>query len=129
MLGFHKMKNLPDSIVNLVNLQVLNLIGGESLQELPRGIKKLVNLKHLDLDRTSWKNLRHIPKGIGELKFLQTLPIFVVGKRSSCSGNGEIAGAELNELEGLNALCGELIITGLGNVHSLKKSVGRVTRA
>ncbi|CAI0555041.1 unnamed protein product [Linum tenue] len=123
MLGFHKMKNLPDSIINLVNLQVLNLIGGESLQELPRGIKKLVNLKHLDLDRTSWKNLRHIPKGIGELKLLQTLPIFVVGKRSSCSGNGEIAGAELNELEGLNALCGELIIIGLGNVHSLKKSV------
>ncbi|CAL1409176.1 unnamed protein product [Linum trigynum] len=123
MLNFYNMKNLPKSIVNLVNLQVLNLLDCWSLEELPRDIKKLVNLKHLDLDRDSWKNLSHIPKGIGELKFLQTLPFFVVGKRSNSSGNDEMVSAGLDELERLNALRGELTIKGLGNVHSPKKGV------
>ncbi|CAL1409178.1 unnamed protein product [Linum trigynum] len=123
MVDFNKMRHLPDSIVNLINLQDLNFFGVESLEELPRDIKKLVNLKHLDLERESWVNFTHIPKGIGKLKFLQTLPFFVVGKRSSCSGNDEMAGAGLDELKGLNALCGELTIKGLGSVHSPKKGV------
>ncbi|CAI0555179.1 unnamed protein product [Linum tenue] len=61
-----------------------------------------------------------MPKGIGELKSLQTLPTFMV----------ETVGAGLDELKGLNALRGELNIKNLVNaefpstdVYVLKKKL------
>ncbi|CAI0554862.1 unnamed protein product [Linum tenue] len=106
-------KGLPNSISNLVNLQVLELIDIGSLKELPKGIEKLVNLKHLELLAEEAGDITHMPKGIGKLKFLQTLPIF----------NGNTVGAELDELKGLNALCGELTIKGLANAESPRTGV------
>ncbi|CAN1286697.1 Putative disease resistance protein At3g14460 [Linum perenne] len=56
-----------------------------------------------------------MPKGIGELKSLQKLPYFVVGKGHQVGG--------LDELKELNALHGELIISNLVNVESSRVSV------
>ncbi|CAL1409135.1 unnamed protein product [Linum trigynum] len=116
-------KELPNSISNLVNLQVLGLIDIGSLKELPKGIEKLVNLKHLELKADEAGHITHMPKGIGKLKFLQTLPIFVVSKKNGCISNDNTVGAELDELKGLNALCGELAIKGLGNAESPRTDV------
>ncbi|EXC32360.1 Putative disease resistance protein [Morus notabilis] len=46
-LSDNNFKMLPNSIVNLVNLQTLRLNGCSRLRELPKDLKKLVNLKHL----------------------------------------------------------------------------------
>ncbi|CAL1409139.1 unnamed protein product [Linum trigynum] len=116
-------KGLPNSISNLVNLQVLELSASKSLEELPKDIEKLVNLKHLELKAEFAGQLTHMPKGIGKLKFLARLPMFVVRERSSSIGNDETVGAELDELKGLNALCGELIIRGLGHPESPRTGV------
>ncbi|CAI0555038.1 unnamed protein product [Linum tenue] len=124
----HGMEMLPDPVTNLLNLQVLVLKYSRSLKELPRYIKKLVNLKHLVFDE-NMDLLTHMPKGIGELKSLQTLPTFMVGKSSS-SSNNKTVGAGLDELKGLNALRGELNIKNLVNaefpstdVYVLKKKL------
>ncbi|KAF9681372.1 hypothetical protein SADUNF_Sadunf06G0219000 [Salix dunnii] len=75
------MKALPNSITNLVNLQVLKLIGCRYLKELPRGINKLINLRHLDNYRC--ESLEYMPCGIGKLTSLQTLSCFVIAKYRS----------------------------------------------
>ncbi|CAI0554859.1 unnamed protein product [Linum tenue] len=106
-------KGLPNSISNLVNLQVLELSASKSLEELPKDIEKLVNLKHLELDAAYAGYGTHMPKGIGKLKFLARLPMFIVGKRSS----------SIDELKGLNALCGELTIRDLGDAESPRTGV------
>ncbi|CAL1409141.1 unnamed protein product [Linum trigynum] len=116
-------KELPNSISNLVNLQVLALGDAESLEELPKGIEKLVNLKHFELEAKDEGHATHMPKGIGKLKFLQTLSSFVVGKRSGNVSNDRTFGAELDELKGLNALCGELVIKGLATAESPRAGV------
>ncbi|CAL1379916.1 unnamed protein product [Linum trigynum] len=109
------MKRVPDSITNLLNLQVL-MVTSSSLNELPRGLRKLVNLKHLILHPDCLKNFTYMPKGIGELKHLRTLSFFVMGNKNYV--NDKTIG-ELDELKGLNALCGELIITNLANAETL----------
>ncbi|CAN0923870.1 Putative disease resistance protein RGA4 [Linum grandiflorum] len=106
-LNFDEMERLPDSITNLLNLQVLDLSWCRVLKELPKDIEKLANLMHLYLYPYGVK-LTHMPKGIGKLTSLQTLPIFVVSK--SCGG--------LDELKSLNALRGELTIRNLRNAES-----------
>ncbi|CAN1784250.1 Putative disease resistance protein RGA3 [Linum perenne] len=69
---------IPNSVTNLVNLQVLDLSQCSTLEELPRDIKKLVNLKYLDLNPYSWPvGLTRMPKGFGELASLHTLTKFV----------------------------------------------------
>ncbi|CAN0863924.1 hypothetical protein LINGRAHAP2_LOCUS8807 [Linum grandiflorum] len=78
------MKNLPDSVVNLLNLKYLYF---------------------------GHDHMLHMTKGIGRLKSLQTLPVFVVSESSD--SNGETAWAGLDELRGLNALRGQLIIRNL----------------
>ncbi|CAI0428979.1 unnamed protein product [Linum tenue] len=116
------MAKLPDPITNLVNLQVLDLSWCRLLKELPRDIKKMVNLMHLYLYPLGVK-LTHMPKGIGELTSLQTLPVFVVSKKKKKSrGNDnkmeeEVGG--LDELKALNALRGELTIKNLVKAESV----------
>ncbi|CAN1286695.1 Putative disease resistance protein RGA4 [Linum perenne] len=105
------MESLPDSISNLLNLQVLK-VNCYGLKELSRDIKHLTDLNHLHFDGVF---MTHMPKGIGELKSLQKLPYFVVGKGHQVGG--------LDELKELNALHGELIISNLVNVESSRVSV------
>ncbi|XP_058079237.1 putative disease resistance protein RGA3 [Magnolia sinica] len=67
-------------------------------------MSKMTSLRHLDI--SEYDKLTHTPANTGELKFLQTLPIFIVGKDS---------GRGIRELQGLN-LGGELTIRNLENV-------------
>ncbi|KAF3438108.1 hypothetical protein FNV43_RR20864 [Rhamnella rubrinervis] len=103
--GITKIESLSDSITRLVNLQTLDLSRCTSLRALPGGITKLVNLRHL---RTSeCYGLTHMPRGIGQLTNLQTLSRFVVDNDTTASRQPI---GELNELENLNNLRGQLEI-------------------
>ncbi|KAJ6745262.1 DISEASE RESISTANCE PROTEIN RP [Salix koriyanagi] len=110
-LSNNKMKALPNSVTNLVNLQVLKLNGCGYLKELPRDINKLINLRHLDvgctLDDDSCESLEYMPCGIGKLTSLQTLSCFVVAKNRS--PESKMVGG-LDELSRLNELRGSLKI-------------------
>ena len=64
------MKQLPNSIGSLKNLQTLN-ISGNCLKELPLSMSGLVSLKTLDV-RDNPK-LKRIPKEIAQLRGLETL--------------------------------------------------------
>ncbi|KAG6632394.1 disease resistance protein RGA2-like [Carya illinoinensis] len=101
-----KIEKLPDSITRLQNLYTLRLSGCKSLKELPRGITKLVNLRHLYNDGCD--SLTYMPRGLGELKNLQTLCLFVVHSDSAPENR-----CRLSELNRLNSLRGELVISGL----------------
>ncbi|XP_058079932.1 putative disease resistance protein RGA4 [Magnolia sinica] len=103
-LGFSFSKPLPESICTLHHLQTLRLSSSYFLAELPKDMSKMTSLRHLEMD--NYHGWTHTPANMGELKFLQTLPIFIVGKDSGCG---------IRELQGLN-LGGELTIQNLENV-------------
>ncbi|CAN1779526.1 Putative disease resistance protein RGA3 [Linum perenne] len=109
------METFPNSITNLLNLQVIAM-DCALYREFPMDIKKLVNLKHLCIPHSHMQCFTHMPKGFGELKSLQTLPVFVVAKRSDFF-NDETVRAGLDELKELKALRGQLIVRNLVNVE------------
>ncbi|GJT28885.1 putative disease resistance protein RGA3 [Tanacetum coccineum] len=96
---------LPNSIVQLQNLQTLKLTSCERLRELPDGIKYMRNLRHLNIDGCC--SLDHMPLGMGQLRHLRRLSTFLVGQGQ---------GVQISELEELNHLGGEFSIKGLVNV-------------
>ncbi|XP_058079930.1 putative disease resistance protein RGA1 [Magnolia sinica] len=71
--------------------------------DLPKHMSKMISL-YLEINR--YDGLIHMPANIGELKFLKTLPIFIVGKDIGCA---------IRDLQGLN-LRGKLTIRNLENV-------------
>ena len=77
-LSYTKITSLPESITSLYNLQTLILKGCSHLTKLPEKIGNLVNLRHLDI--TDALLIKEMPMGLKELKSLQTLSDFVVGK-------------------------------------------------
>uniref|UniRef100_A0A2N9GPY3 R13L1/DRL21-like LRR repeat region domain-containing protein n=1 Tax=Fagus sylvatica TaxID=28930 RepID=A0A2N9GPY3_FAGSY len=97
--------SLPESISSLYNLQTLILKGCSRLIKLPEKIENLVNLRHLDI--TNVNSIKEMPVGIGELKSLQTLTNFVVGKDP---------GSKIGGLMNLKFLQGRLCISRLENV-------------
>ncbi|KAH0451706.1 hypothetical protein IEQ34_019005 [Dendrobium chrysotoxum] len=122
-----KIRRLPDAIGELYFLQTLGLGNCYMLEKLPKGIKYLQKLRHIDLhwdddsmlmmdqEDISWSlmgrhSLKFMPPEIGLLIELQTLSRFVVGEKSGCG---------LEELENLNELRGELLIS---NLHLVKQS-------
>jgi hypothetical protein len=100
-----KITSLPESISSLYNLQTLILKGCSRLIKLPEKIENLVNLRHLDI--TNVNSIKEMPVGIGELKSLQTLTNFVVGKDN---------GSKIGGLMNLKFLQGRLCISRLENV-------------
>ena len=106
-----EIKELPESICNLCNLQSLDVSECWYLEKLPQGIGKLINLRHLLFyeDFEDFENLvmKSFPKGIGRLTCLKTLGYFPVGKGEEI--------CKLGELEHLNHI-GKLKIVGLSNV-------------
>ncbi|XP_058078555.1 putative disease resistance protein RGA4 [Magnolia sinica] len=103
-LSYTKIQALPESISTLHNLQTLRLLECDYLAELPRDMSNMTSLRHIEISpHLRWT---HMPANMGELKFLQTLPIFIIGQDRGCG---------IKELQGLN-LRGSLIIRNLENV-------------
>ncbi|KAL1562128.1 putative disease resistance protein RGA1 [Salvia divinorum] len=123
-LSLTRVKELPSSVKKLIHLRNLN-ISKSRITQLPEWIGKLRNLQTLRADTQSLTelpstlkdliNLRHLyvlsdiklPAEMGRLTNLRTLKHFVVGKDK---------GYQIEELEGLNNLKGEIHISNLENV-------------
>ena len=106
-------ENLPNAITRLKHLQTLKLFYCFGLKELPRNMKKLINLRHLEIDEKN--KLSYMPRGLGDLTNLQTLPLFCVGNDSGESRHKRMG--RLNELRFLNNLRGQLQIKNLSNAR------------
>ncbi|CAO2828949.1 unnamed protein product [Amaranthus hypochondriacus] len=104
-LSFTLLESLPESIVQLSQLQILKLQGCKYLYELPRGTKRLIHLRHLDFDVLG--QLNFLPEGMGALTNLQTLSAFVINSEE---------GSNIRELKNMNKLSGRFCISGLENV-------------
>ncbi|KAL3497610.1 hypothetical protein ACH5RR_040342 [Cinchona calisaya] len=102
-----KISRLPDSFTKLYNLQTLRV---DYLEELPKGFENLINLRNFYMSR------EFSLSGIRQLTNLRTLSeIWVVR---------EVGGFQLEELEHLDNLRGELKIGGLEGV-SRPESAGK----
>ncbi|KAK9137873.1 hypothetical protein Sjap_008467 [Stephania japonica] len=106
-----RIEELPKFVTCLYNLQTLRMKNCDNLKVLPRDLRKLINLRHLEVD--IFGKWREMPKGIGQLTCLQTLPVFQVG-------HNDDDGCTLAELEHLNLLRGQLGIYGLDNVKNVR---------
>ncbi|KAM3699266.1 hypothetical protein ACJW31_05G012600 [Castanea mollissima] len=104
-LSCTKITSLPESITNLYNLQTLILKGCSHLTKLPEKIGNLINLRHLDI--TNALSIKEMPMGLKELKSLQTLSDFVVGKDTK---------SKIGDLMNLEFLRGRFCISSLENV-------------
>nr|XP_023894798.1 putative disease resistance protein At3g14460 [Quercus suber] len=98
-------RSLPESTSSLYNLQTLILKYCGRLTKLPEKIGNLVNLRHLDIEGAYL--IKEMPMGIKELKNLQTLSNFVVGKDTA---------SKIGDLMNLESLKGALCISHLENV-------------
>ncbi|CAK9157915.1 unnamed protein product [Ilex paraguariensis] len=101
-----RLRTLPSSTGSLYNLQTLSLFECYNLLELPKSTRCLLSLRHLNIK--GCESLTHMPTRVGELRNLQTLPMFIVG-------NG--VGESIKELQCLN-IRGELDIKNLENVNN-----------
>ncbi|GLU15051.1 hypothetical protein SLE2022_315790 [Rubroshorea leprosula] len=100
---------LPESLCKLYMLQTLKVMECNSLDKLPLDINKLNSLRNLYLDKQSL-----MPKGIGHLTSLQTLPIFSVGTKK---------GFTIEELGCLSQLRGKMEIQNLDRVTSKSEAI------
>ncbi|KAL3497603.1 hypothetical protein ACH5RR_040335 [Cinchona calisaya] len=102
-----KISRLPDSFTKLYNLQTLRV---DYLEELPKGFENLINLRNFYMSR------EFSLSGIRQLTNLRTLSEIRVVR--------EVGGFQLEELEHLDNLRGELKIGGLEGV-SRPESAGK----
>ena len=104
-------RRLPESTSSLYNLQALILKGCSHLTMLPKKFGNLVNFRHLDISDVN--SIKEMPAGIEELKSLQTLSNFVVGKD---------IGSKIGDLMNLEFLQGRLCISNLENVLDVENA-------
>ncbi|GLU17977.1 hypothetical protein SLE2022_343020 [Rubroshorea leprosula] len=104
-----KFKALPGSLSKLYHLQTLRLKLCFSIPQMPDNMINLVSLRHLYFSIE-----KYVPRGLGHLTSLQTLPFFLVGKEK---------GSGIEELGGLTQLRGELEIQNLEQVGSKSEAI------
>ncbi|KAL5737259.1 hypothetical protein ACOSP7_030020 [Xanthoceras sorbifolium] len=104
-------KSLPESVSSLFNLQILLLKDCLCLRKLPPDMGNLISLLHLDIKNVK---LSEMPLRMGELKYLERLSNFIVGKG---------LGSQVKDLMELKFLRGELCISGLENVINLESRI------
>ncbi|KAH7677296.1 P-loop containing nucleoside triphosphate hydrolase protein [Dioscorea alata] len=100
-------RELPESICMLVNLQTLNLNYCFRLSKLPMSIVYMNSLRHLHLSHCP--ELKSMPSGLSRLRCLKTLTKYIVSEK---------AGNKIGELKHWN-LEGEL---GLYDLHEVKNA-------
>ncbi|XP_044499011.1 putative disease resistance RPP13-like protein 1 isoform X1 [Mangifera indica] len=105
--SYTKIKSLPESTCQLLNLQTLLLKDCFYLMKLPSKMRYLTNLCHLDISGRN--SLREMPYGMKKLKNLQVLSNFIVGEDTR---------SYLEDLRSLSFLR-ELHISELQNVTDL----------
>ncbi|RYR18316.1 hypothetical protein Ahy_B03g062931 [Arachis hypogaea] len=105
-LSNNPLKELPDSLTNLLRLQTLKILQ-TYITSLPKNLYKMVNLRHFCTD--SGMCFEFVPPYIGRLVSLQTFEDFVVNRQNGC---------KIIELKDLNNLRGKLCIRQLENVTS-----------
>ncbi|KAJ9687397.1 hypothetical protein PVL29_016047 [Vitis rotundifolia] len=107
-LTYTLIKRLPESVCSLYNLQTLILYYCKCLVELPKMMCKMISLRHLDIRHSKVKEM---PSHMGQLKSLQKLSNYIVGKQS---------GTRVGELRELSHIGGSLVIQELQNVVDAK---------
>ena len=98
-----KVNMLPPWVTRASTLECIKLEDCRELVELPKDIGKLKWLEVLNI--AGCTKLLCLPSGIGQLTRLRQLGLFVVG----CGGDD----ARISELENLDMLSGEMVITNL----------------
>ncbi|GKV50734.1 hypothetical protein SLEP1_g57432 [Rubroshorea leprosula] len=104
-LSGSKIKTLPKSFFKLYKLQTFRLMRCSSLQ-MSDEMRNLISLRHFYFDNKEW-----MPREIGHLTSLQTLPFFVVSK------------ANLEQLGCLSQLGGALKICNLEFARTMSEAV------
>ncbi|KAL7162020.1 hypothetical protein ACSBR2_042485 [Camellia fascicularis] len=103
-LSYTKIKQLPESVCTMYNLETLLLYNCHQLTTLPVNLRKLIQLCYLDITGT---NLQEMPMQMSQLKGLQLLTAFVVGKSE---------GLGIEKLKEFHHLQSRLSISSLQNV-------------
>ncbi|XP_044497833.1 putative disease resistance RPP13-like protein 1 [Mangifera indica] len=114
-LSCTRIRSLPESTSQLFNLQTLLLKDCFYLIKLPSNMRYLISLCHLDI--SGQNSLEKMPFGMKELKNLQILSNFIVGKEPSLN---------LEDLKSLSFLQGELHISKLENVTNPNQIQGQI---
>ncbi|GLT30353.1 hypothetical protein SLA2020_051570 [Shorea laevis] len=104
-----KIKELPEFIIRLYQLQTLRFMDCDCIERPLEGIGNLVNLRHL-----YFNSEKLMSAGVGTLICLQTLKLFVVGQQK---------GQQIEELGGLSQLKGKLQIANLKMVRNREEAM------
>ncbi|XP_028085793.1 putative disease resistance protein At3g14460 [Camellia sinensis] len=103
-LSYTEIKQLPELVCTMYNLETLLLYDCYQLTTLPVNLQKLIQLRYLDITGT---NLQEMAMQMSQLKGLQLLTAFVVGKSK---------GLCIEELKEFRHLQRRLSISSLQNV-------------
>ncbi|KAL3719095.1 hypothetical protein ACJRO7_004098 [Eucalyptus globulus] len=116
--GISRITALPNSIVELVSLEILDLRACHNLEKLPENIASLKKLTRLDISECYL--IERMPKGTEKLSSLQVLKGFVIGtaRKNHCRISNL---RKLTKLRRLSICIGRGAAIGAGEFASLKE--------